>query len=131
MNRFALPGSQPPMIWQIGREGPRPNKPVCTNDAAVAKFFYGPPETGVEDALDKKLEGTIAPVLRAIDNGDTPPGGKADLLSPFLYFLAVRTKSFRRISAETGASLWESISGSLGSDSAKNALLREGQANFE
>ncbi len=84
-------------LWQF-RPGQAPTE-VVTKDAAVSKFFYGDPETGIEESL-AVLEGKQASLLRELDSGANPSDFDQHLLR-FVWFLAFRTRSLRHHFAHT------------------------------
>lgn len=79
-------------VWQYRQ----PAKPIeiSTKDAAVGRFFYGKPETGIEDALTPH-EVKTAELFTALDKGADPNQFTEDL-QRLVWLLYVRTKSFRR-----------------------------------
>lgn len=78
-------------IWQIGKDSPP--REVSTRDTALSKFFYGKPETGVEDAFQKH-ETSFSKILREIDK-DVEPDNYHQELNDILWLFYVRTRALR------------------------------------
>jgi len=98
LRRFASRGGRKQCwVWQF-RSGADPIE-VVTKDAAVSTYFYGQPETGVEDAF-AELEGKQAALLRDLDTG-TDPNERAQELRVFVWSLSFRTRALRIQFADT------------------------------
>ncbi len=90
-------------IWQVGKD----NIPaeVNTRKTAFAKYFYGRPETGVEDAFEK-IETRFAYILRALDSCDRLDNYHQEL-NHILWLFYTRTRALRE-------NLGDSLEGMLG-----------------
>ena len=92
-------------VWQF-RRGVDP-KELSTRDVAVAKYFYGGSQTGLEGQLGK-LETRIAPVILAVIGGD-PPSLHSEDLARFIYFMCARPRSLRIASADAATEMLTSF----------------------
>ncbi len=92
LNRFAsrIEGKKY-WVWQVAHTG-SPIE-ISTRDAAVTPYFYGTPDSGVEDAF-ATVETRFGQTLIAIDAGDSPQAHSEDLRQ-YVWTLAVRTRALR------------------------------------
>ena len=114
-------------VWQFRRDE-RPTEP-SVKDVGVAKFFYGQPETGIEDRLGV-LENRMASVIEGLTRGQ-PAAPHADLLRTFLWTLAFRTLAFRD---QLGSLLADGVKGVVSTASsapARKYILDSLPAGFE
>ena len=106
LRRFASRGNRKRRwVWQF-RSGARPVE-VVTRDAAVSTYFYGQPETGLEDAF-ADFEGRQGTLLRDLDAGEDP-NDRGQELRVFVWSLAFRTRALRSHFADTAERLLEQM----------------------
>lgn len=119
LNRFASrKEGKKAWIWQVSKtDDPRE---ISTRNAAVSSYFYGKPETGIEEMLGP-VEGMIGSTLTAIDKGDD----LETLHEEFRHLcwnLAVRTRALREQYSSMGNTVIESINNGIESDEAGQSL---------
>jgi hypothetical protein len=97
-------------------------KEVGVKAVGTGSFFYGKPESGIEDDLNPFEERTVS-VLAAIDNGDDPNRHAQDL-EELIWILFVRTRSLRNRILMTEKILREALLAELTSPKNKQKLRR-------
>jgi hypothetical protein len=114
-------------IWQL-RPGREP-KEVSVRDVGVATYFYGKPETGVEEQFFKQ-ETHTASILDAIEAGENPANYDVDLRH-WVHTLAYRTRHIRDAFAEGADDLLNEMASSADSDRAQRARQAYLDANLD
>lgn len=94
---------------------------ISTRDAAVSDYFYGGPETGVEDAF-ANVEDRFSALLQSLDQGELPENLAEDLRL-FIWTLAVRTRAVRDQLGGTANVLFDQMATTITPDQALPAVL--------
>lgn len=122
LNRFAsrmCDGKH--FIWLL-----RAGKAACevsTRDAAVGKYFYGRPETQIEERLGP-VETAQSGIIRRIEAGDDPNDYSSEI-SELVWTLAIRTNALRSSFANSGQQMIDALSESAQSPDAAGAMKAE------
>jgi len=114
-------------VWQL-----RPNEEpieVSVRDVGVATYFYGKPETGVEDQLSEG-ETRMASILDSIEAGASPANYDRELRH-WIHTLAVRTKHLRDAFANSTSDLLDEMTALADSDTAQQAGRAYVEANVD
>ncbi len=114
-------------VWQV-----RPNvEPieVSVRDVAVATYFYGKPQTGVEDQLSED-EMRMTAILDSIEDGASPAEHDCDLRH-WIHTLAIRTRHVRDAFVESASNLLEEMIASVDSDVVREAGRAYAEANLD
>jgi len=114
-------------VWQL-RPGKEP-KEVSVRRVGVATYFYGKPETGVEEQFCEQ-ETRTASILDAIEAGANPATYDVDLRH-WVHTLAYRTRHLRDAFSETVDELLNEMASSADSDSAQRAGWAYVEANLD
>lgn len=114
-------------VWQL-RRGSKPRE-VSVRDVGVGTYFYGNPETGVEEQFSEQ-ETHTASVLDAIEAGADPAIHDADLRH-WIHTLAYRTRHIRDAFAEAVDELLNEMTSQSDSDSAQHAGWAYVEANLD
>jgi hypothetical protein len=127
LRRFASRGNRKRhWVWQF-RSGAGPIE-VMTKNAAVSTYFYGQPETGVEDAF-ANLEGKQAALLCDLEAGQDP-NERAQELRVFVWSMSFRTRALRIQFADTAVRAIEQMMAADGK-TITEAFGREIANNFD
>ncbi|MBN1362586.1 MAG: DUF4238 domain-containing protein [Sedimentisphaerales bacterium] len=114
-------------VWQLS-QGKEPTE-VSVRDAGVATYFYGRPETRVEERLSQQ-EARITTVLDAIEAGANPANHDRELRH-WLHTLTARTRHLRDGFSDAATALIEELVNSADSESAQSAGRAYIDANFD
>lgn len=114
-------------VWLFRRNGD--HREVSVGDAGVASFFYGPPETGVEEGLSV-IESEHAQVVERLLAG-ADPNTVGSPLSELVWLMAVRTENLRTTFGNMVSKGLDAMVESSSSESARAALKRKLDADFE
>jgi len=128
LNRFSSRGERKKCwIWQL-EQGGMPIE-ISTRDAAVSDYFYGGPETGVEDAF-ANVEDRLSALPQSLDQGELPENLAEDLRL-FIWTLAVRTRAVRDQLGGTANVLFDQMATTITSDQALAAVLEQLDLQFD
>ena len=108
-------------MWQVPHTGPPIE--ISTRDAAVTPYFYGTPESGIEDAF-ARVEARFGQTLTAIDAGEALQGHSEDLRQ-YVWTLAVRTRALRGQFMATTDRFLSEFAESANSQKARRALAQQ------
>lgn len=118
LNRFASRKvREKSWIWQVGNTDSRE---ISTKDAAVSSYFYGKPETGIEDLLGT-VDGAIGSTLVFIDKGNDP-NNVSEELRQICWNLAVRTRAIREQLSSMGNKTFDSFTKTVDSKEATSSI---------
>lgn len=102
---------------------------ISTRDAAVSDYFYGGPETGVEDAF-ANVEDRLSALPQSLDQGELPENLAEDLRL-FIWTLAVRTRAVRDQLGGTANVLFDQMATTITPDQALPAVLEQLDLQFD
>lgn len=100
-----------------------------TADVAVASYFYGQPETGVEDMLGEE-ETAFREILQKVSDGQDP-NTLAQELKEHLWQMVIRTKSIRDQFVDAGTTLVSQVIDTFSTQEARDTLVDYVNKNFE
>ncbi|MBS4047202.1 MAG: DUF4238 domain-containing protein [Alphaproteobacteria bacterium] len=114
-------------VFQIDKSG-KVTEP-STVDVGNEKYFYGKPETGVEDRLGAE-ETAFSEVLKKISNGTDPNRLSGDLRKHF-WQMVIRTKALREQFSETATNLVDGLLTEFGTQKRALELAKNVRKNFK
>jgi len=127
LNRFASRKVREKFwVWQVGNTDSRE---ISTKDAAVTSYFYGKPETGIEDLLGT-VEGMIGSTLVFIDSGNDS-NNVSEELRHICWNLAVRTRALREQFSSIGSTIFDGLNKTVESNEARDSISRYFDENID